>query len=60
MATAEYFYRDLDRTNQELKKLGAVVTCEDGFTYIDESKAPAALVSAYRRLTQFGYANGLI
>ncbi|WP_214103180.1 hypothetical protein [Acrocarpospora catenulata] len=57
---ADFFYRDLDRFNAEFERLGAVAETADGFKYIDESKAPARLVSAYRMLGRFGYANGLL
>ncbi len=57
---AKVFAADHERMNAQLEALGAVVTLVDGFQYIDESKAPAGLLRAYRGLMQFGYANGLI
>lgn len=55
-----FFYQDLERLNSKLHALGAVTTTDDGFMYVDESKVPAALASAYRFLGRFGYANGLL
>lgn len=57
---ADHFARDLDKINATLHKLGAVVTTKDGFTHIDESKVPADLMRTYRRLVQYGAANGLL
>lgn len=57
---ADVFGRDLERMNAKLHQLGAVHTDPDGFTWVDETKIPADLASAYRGLTRHGYANGLI
>ncbi len=54
------FAADLDKLSARLEALGAVVTLDDGFSYLDESKAPGALLSAYRGLVSYGYANGLL
>ena len=59
-ATRAAFAADVARINAAFEKAGALVAFEDGFVGIDESKAPAALVSAYKGLTQMGYANGWI
>ncbi|MGP4027228.1 hypothetical protein [Actinomadura sp. 3N407] len=56
----DFFGRDLDRMNAMLHQLGAVRTDPDGFTWIDETKIPTDLASAYRGLARYGYANGLI
>lgn len=55
-----YFYRDLDSFNAKFQQLGAVAVTNDGFNYIDEAKVPAELISAYRFLLRFGFANGLL
>lgn len=54
------FAADLNKISARLESLGAVVVMDDGFTYLDESKAPAALLSTYKSLVSYGYANGLI
>lgn len=59
-ASQSVFDRDLGLINSKLQALGAVVTDEDGFTFVDEEKAPATLLRSYRRLVQYGYANGLL
>lgn len=56
----EFFYQDLNRLNHKLRALGAVAATSDGFTYVDESKIPAELASAYRFPGRYGYANGLL
>ncbi len=60
MTQQQVFDADLDRMNARFEALGAIVTFDDGFQGIDPTKAPAALVSAYSGLLQYGYANGLI
>jgi hypothetical protein len=60
MTTKQQLAADLDRVGAQLEALGAVITFDDGFQGIDPTKAPVALVGAYSRLMQYGYANGLI
>lgn len=59
-ASRKVFAADFARITDQFQAAGAVVTMDDGFTYVDESKVSAQLVSAYRGLVQYGYANGLI
>ena len=56
----QVFNADLARFDATFKAAGAIVTTDDGFSYIDEAKVSRATVSAYRRLMQYGYANGLV
>jgi hypothetical protein len=60
MTTAQVFNADLTKMNAAFEALDALVTYEDGFVAIDETKAPAHMLSAYRLLISYGYANGLI
>jgi hypothetical protein len=60
MSTKSAFRADLERFNRTLEASGAVVTLEDGWRGIDGSRVPAELLSAYRLLIQYGYANGLL
>jgi hypothetical protein len=57
--TTKTFTADLARFDKAFREADAIRTEADGFSWIDEGKVPAALVSAYRRLMQYGYANGL-
>lgn len=66
-AAAALFAADLANMTAAFRKFGAVVTTEDGFAYVDESKVPATferdperLVRAYRGLIQYGHANGFL
>lgn len=59
-ASRAVFDADLDRLSTALENTGAVRHEPDGFAWIDESRAPVRLVSAYRRLVIYGYANGLL
>lgn len=59
-ASRKVFDRDFARITASIEAAGAVVTTGDGFRYVDETKVSAQLVSAYRGLVQYGYANGLI
>lgn len=54
-----YYRADLARFDALFRKADAIVTLDDGFAYIDEEKAPADAVRAYRLLMQYGMANGL-
>lgn len=58
-ASQRVFHADLDRFNRAFAECGAVVNYPDG-TFIDPSKAPEHLVSAYRALLSYGYATGLL
>lgn len=49
---------DLDACNAVLRDLGAVVTEDDGFRWVDETRAPADLVRIYDGLRGIGYARG--
>lgn len=59
-ASRAVFDADLARLNAGLLAADAVRTAPDGFQWVDETRAPARLVSAYRLLVQYGYANGLL
>ena len=54
------FAADAARFDAAFRNADALVTTDDGFTYIDESKVPASLVRSYCRFVQYGAANGLI
>ena len=41
-------------------KADAIRTEPDGFRWIDRAKVPAAMLSAFQRLVEYGYANGLM
>lgn len=60
MTEQDVFDADHRRFNDAFEKAGAVKTTDDGFAYIDTALVPAHLVSAYERLMQHGYANGLL
>lgn len=60
MTTEQVFAADLTSMNAALIAADAVVTEADGFQWIDATRVPAQLVSAYQGLTRYGYANGLI
>lgn len=55
-----HFAADWAKFDEAFRALDALVDAEDGFTYVDESKVPADLLRSYRRLMQYGAANGLI
>ncbi len=55
---APHFYRDLDVVTDALAP--AVITLDDGTQWIDTSRVDPDLLAAYRRLLQYGYANGLL
>lgn len=57
---AAAFEADVERMNRQLRDLGAVVEAEDGTAWVDPGKAPPGLIDAYRGLTRFGYATGLL
>ena len=59
-ASQKVFNTDLARINAQLEAADAIRTADDGFQWIDESRVPAQLISAYRGLVQCGYANDLI
>ena len=59
MKQSEVFARDLERHNSALKSCGAVIETGDSFA-IDPERAPDALISSYRRLLSYGYANGYL
>lgn len=56
----EVFQADMARFDQAFRKLDAIRVEADGFAWIDTDKVPAALLSSYRRLVEYGYANGLM
>lgn len=60
LMTQAVFDADLDRMNAKIEEFGAVITFDDGFQGIDETKVPAGLLSAYSGLLSYGYANSLI
>lgn len=59
-ASRKVFDADFARTTKCIEDAGAVQTASDGFQWIDESKVPAQVLSAYRGLVQYGYATGLL
>lgn len=62
-ASLQVFANDLARFDKVFRDADALVEGFDGaepFTYIDESKVSAETMRAYRRLIQYGAANGLI
>ena len=59
-ASHKVFAKDFARITAQIEQAGAVVTLDDGFQFIDESKVPVQVLSTYRGLVQYGYANGLI
>jgi hypothetical protein len=54
------FERDLAKMRAYLESAGALLTLEDGSVWIDPDKADPVMLSAYRGLLSYGYANGLI
>jgi hypothetical protein len=54
------FQADMARFDQAFRKLDAIRVDADGFAWIEEDKVPAALLSAYQRWVEYGYANGLM
>lgn len=54
------FAADFEKVSTKLADMGALVTMNDGFTFVDEARVPVALLSTYRGLVSYGYANGLI
>jgi hypothetical protein len=64
-ASLAVFTADLDRMNTTLRGLGAVVTRTDtttgeSFQAVDPDKVPAQVLASYRRLLQYGAANGYL
>jgi hypothetical protein len=59
-ASQAVFDADLARIGGAIERSGAVVTLSDGWQGIDPERCPPALLSAYQRLLQYGYANGLM
>lgn len=60
MTKQEIFNKDYDRLAAAVMETGGVVTCGDGFQYIDEAICPPSLLRAYNGLIEYGYANGLL
>lgn len=58
--TNKAFNADMARFDKMFTQADAIRTEADGFQWIDETRVSAVAVSAYRRLMQFGYANGLV
>lgn len=58
--TTKTFNADLARFDAMFAKADAIRTEADGFQWIDQTRVPAQIVSAYQGLMQFGYANGLV
>jgi hypothetical protein len=54
------FDRDLAKLNGTIARAGAIVYDDGKAVGVDEEKIPADIASAYSKLQQFGYANGLI
>lgn len=58
--TQRIFNADLARFDKLFTDADALVTYDDGFVGIDQTKVPASALRSYNLLIQFGYANGLI
>lgn len=58
--TTKTFYADLARFDKAFRDADALRAEADGYTWIDQSKVSSDLATAYQRLMQFGYANGLV
>lgn len=59
MSTAEKVWnRDFANVDKIITNAGAVVTADDGFQWIDESKVGAGTVRLYSKLVSVGYAKG--
>ena len=48
------------RFDEAFRAAGAIRTDPDGFAWIDASKVPDGMLRAFRRLVEYGYANGLM
>ncbi|MBB3752542.1 hypothetical protein FHT44_005054 [Mycolicibacterium sp. BK634] len=59
-AHQEAFRRELESANAAIRKAGALMTEDDGFQWIDESKMPAEFLDYYSGLVSAGYAIGAI
>ena len=58
MSRKQIFAADLAKVQERIEAGGYVLTMEDGFQCLAPN-TPEDLASAYNRLMQFGYANGL-
>ena len=54
------FEADMARFDEAFRAAGAISTDPDGFAWIDASKVPDGMLRAFRRLVEYGYANGLM
>lgn len=59
LTSRKTFLADYARSTRALQAVGAIETLDDGTERIDETISPD-LAAYHRRLTQFGYANGLM
>jgi hypothetical protein len=59
-ASRKVFANDFAKVTAAIEAAGAVRTEADGGQWIDESRVSADILSAYRGLVEYGYANGLI
>ena len=54
------FEADMARFDKMFADANAIMTTDDGFAYIDQSKFPADIIDTYWNLVSYGYANGLL
>lgn len=59
-ASPAVFEASLNCFRAEFERLGAVIDLGDEGRFVDPTKTPEALMSAYDLLRQYGYANGLL
>lgn len=48
------------RFDEAFRAADAIRTEPDGFAWIDAARVPAEMLRAFRRLAEYGYANGLL
>lgn len=54
------FEADMARFDKAFRAAGAICADSDGFAWIDAAKVPSDMLRAFRRLVEYGYANGLL
>jgi hypothetical protein len=54
------FAADMARFDKAFRAAGAICTDSDGFAWIDEAKVSPDMLRSFRRLVEYGYANGLL
>lgn len=59
-ASQAVFDAELVKFDQTFRAADAIRTNPDGSMRIDTTKVPEWIVSAYQRLVEYGYANGLM